>query len=233
MRNLVFFLTALSISSFLAPWTLAQDNKENKEFAKFACVSADKLYDRAESCEENALFSRSAENCYRTFVALRKKSNLVLDFHKQESQDRLISQGKEKMAEGKREIDFLLAVSQLGIAELTAYLDSLIYPEDWFEDEVTGGDLEKYLMRVKCFGEPHKRIQEINRQWNKDKSELEAAKTIIEQMMKQTGDYADSLQGNYAAPKVPTKNGPTKPQQGPKGKDYRGSDISGTEELKP
>ncbi len=227
-------ILSLGTVIFLGQGSLAIASEKKEEFAKFSCVSAEKIYNRAESCEDNSLFSRSAENCYQVFSNLRKKSRMILDFQKQGAQDQLISQGKEKMAEGKREIDFLLAVSQLGIAELSAYLDSLIYPEDWFEDEVTGGDLNKYLMRVKCFGNAHRRIQEIDQQWKKEKAELEAAKAVIEQMMAQSDVYVDSLQGGSLTPSSPTStNGSSVPQKGkPNGKNYRPSDISGTEEKK-
>lgn len=189
------------------------------------CESGARLGAAAENCAGNKIFMQAAEQCWQKLEELEKRVTKDLEsrigMKNAAPQNATFQNTKSTYNEGAAALEYMYDVTTLAIKEIDDYFDRVVYPEHSESDEET--------MSEGCYRDVVVPLDELADKFQEKQtdivSRIEAADRNAESM---TGKDTEIDTAGGAQTKVKT----TPSAKGPKGKDVRSSDISGTEDKK-
>ena len=200
------------------------------------CHAPEELEARVETCDENAYYAEAAVLCVESFKAKVDKAagrtGKALDKavgKMKSAQDQNFDTTGNNYQLSEAVLSQLIAEGEARLAEADAYLDEVVFPEDAGEG---GGDASEELKNTSCYQRNVDVIGLVKRDFGKKLAELKAARTAAASLRGVSDGREQNLDASLPSnADVPTTQ--AAPAGTPRtGKDYRPSDITGTEKLK-
>jgi hypothetical protein len=186
------------------------DSTENEYFAEAAVLCLMK-FEKALEVSKATVAAKSAVNAAKdSATQASKQNNAMLDYKlSKDSLDRLIAQAKQAQE------------------ETAEYFDSVVWPEDFDEPEITGPDLDAYLNSDPDYKDNRDLIANVLSDFYTYIAELEAARDGSEQLEAATSGNQSTMSslGTSSVSAKPTKAAAPAPTKKDK---QRQSDITGT-----
>jgi hypothetical protein len=198
------------------------------------CESVQKLEDRSTGCTDNqVVYVESAVECLEKFEAEAKIVSAALatqlSLGNGANQKSSVNDSKGNYTQAKQSLLNLIAKGAVALKEMQDYQESLDPPEDVENIEEMGISLDDFLAGIPCYDDNRKLLIEVKRDLQKRIAELEVAKEKSLQMesMLKEAKMESHNQLEAAETRVPANE-----KVKVKPKNYRPSDISGTEKIK-
>lgn len=196
-------------------------SKPPKQF----CQSGASLGASVENCAGNKAFMQAAESCWQKLQDLEKRVTKEMEgrvgMKNAAPQNATFQSSKSTYNEGAAALEYMYEVTTLAIKEIDDYFDRVVYPEHAESDEET--------MKESCYRDVVEPLDQLADKFQEKLvdivSKIEASEESATTL---TGKDAEIDTASGAQTQV--KSGPA--AKGPKGKNIRSSDISGTEDKK-
>lgn len=220
--------TTLTLVILIAtPTALANDSVYNQKPPKSYCVPVETVDSRIQSCKDNRLFFEAAKRCFDDFQKLRTKVTLQLQAKLSKAaqqQSENFQANETDLAEAAAAHAYLIKIGEQAVQELDDYFDFFEHPADAETDEE--------VLEEPCYIQPADRLNDLVNELEEQVEEMKAAKAAEMFLSKTSGARKSNLGSLNSTAPVKSEKTSSAPQKGPKGKDIRKSDISGTEEKK-
>jgi hypothetical protein len=225
MNNLLLIF-ALAVNSSPA---LASSKKAlyQQSIPQSYCMDPNQLLKRIKHCNDNVLLYQAAERCVKDFQSLRKKVALELKARMSaaaSSQDSNFQANQADTAEAAAAHSYLIKIGDKAVSELDDYFDFFEHPDDAENDEE--------ILAEPCFIKPADALDNLVNDLEEEVENMREAKATELILSTTSGARKANLDTLTDAPVSSGAAGKSAPSTGPKGKDQRKSDISGTEEKK-
>lgn len=190
------------------------------------CPSAKNIQSKSKGCEDNGSFTQAAKSCMGNIDAAAKKLGLdikALERTGAQSQRGDMKKAAEEYFQLTQKLDYIIGVTEVATIDVYNYAEHLYRPEDEAENEADD-------MKVPCFGDNVDALENIAKQLQQKQKQFEKVLDLTVSQLMQTQANIDKTEtmGTIAPVAVPDSKPATAPA-GPKGKNWNGSDISGTE----
>lgn len=196
-------------------------NKPPRQF----CESGARLGAAAKNCEGNKIFMQAAEQCWQKLEDLEKRVTKELEarigMKNAAPQNATFQNTKSTYNEGAEALEYMYAVTTLAMKELDDYFDRVVYPEHSESDEET--------MSEGCYRDVVVPLDELADKFQEKQVDIVSR---IESANESSGSMTGKDKEIDTAGGAQTKVKSAPSAQGPKGKNVRSSDISGTEDKK-
>jgi hypothetical protein len=191
------------------------------------CASAKNLQSKSKGCEDNGSFTQAAKKCMGDIDVAAKKLGLdikALERTGAQSQRGDMKKAAEEYFQLTRKLDYIIGLTEVATIDVYNYAEHIFRPEDEAEKEEDD-------MQVPCFGDNVEALENIAKQLQQKQKQFEKVLDLTVNQLMQTQANIDKTEtmGSLApvAPEEKAQPAPSAPV-GPKGKDWNGSDISGT-----
>lgn len=196
-------------------------NKPPRQF----CESGARLGAGVDGCAGNKIFLQAAEQCWQKLEDLEKRVTRELEtrigMKNTAPQNATFQSTKSTYNEGAAALEYMYEVTTLAINEIDDYFDRVVYPEHSESDEET--------MSEGCYRDVVVPLDELADKFQEKQTDIVSRiESAEEKAATMTGKDTEIDTASGAQTKL--KAGPA--AKGPKGKDTRSSDISGTEDKK-
>lgn len=201
------------------------------------CLTAEKLSPQVEDCSQNRVFANAAKQCQDRFTrAVSKASHSLPELFSKDprANQRLgLKSSRHDYAVASLRFAELFLVAEKSVQNLRPYLDSLVWPEDAGNEQVTGVGLDAYLLRVPCFRDSKRAVDTAIAGLEKQAEELRRAKAAADFFAKSAGGHQEGMSSLTSEQLAPAPApAPVRPGKIPSVPTIRReSDISGTEEV--
>lgn len=208
--------------------------------ASQVCASPDSLAAEANDCTDNIVFSEAAVECLEKLEgAIDAQSKAV-----SASMKNIGSQAKRSQAAkqtnskldyrlSKATLEKLIAMAKNAQRETSGFLDSVMWPEDFDNEEITGPDFEAFLESDSCYKENKDLITNVLKDFDDHIAELEKAKEasqVLEASTQGRETSMDSIVPNSMSAKPTRVVASPDPGSGKKKPKLRKPTITGVEE---
>lgn len=194
------------------------------------------------SCEENAHMVKALKNCMDRLdkaAKLRGLSNLAATNESaknaQAKQSGRLNEANQAQKITLTNINLMIDDVKRAMKDVDGYFDEIVLPEDaeMGEGEMWNGLNLTEMSNHDCYTETLFAADDAYTKLEEDLASLEKAKAALEQMEKVTSAREAGLDNGTSSLTAPPEDGRLGTSgAGPKGKNIRKSDISGTEDKK-
>lgn len=231
MKNLFF---PVILATALLP-SLAVAAPAKRAQTPFACAPLAGLNSRAQECDDNVVYAEAGVLCLRKLQDLVKEKQQAAKIAMRASNEAHLSGGKNSQAAGQagaasdynissEVLDQLIASAKQANSQVGGYLDHIYMPEDIYLVD-NGYDPDDILMENACYSENKEVLVMVESDINDIIKELEATKAASGKLQGQSsGNHSDHTSLTNSG--LVDTRGKTPAPSGPKGPDWRESDIS-------
>lgn len=224
----------LFASSLIAIFSL----QATAEAAYFQCKSREELDRATTECADNEAYAEAGVLCLEKLQALVKKTQAEASAAMNASnaahsggQENKFAGAESNYAIGVDALDRLIKAATEANAQVANYVKDIYAPEDFHLAEVPGFDRDEILLGEDCYRENRETLLWVEQDIDQILDDLKAARKEAASHGAVSGTGKKG-QGS-STPGVSLSNGGnTTTGAGPKGKQPRSSDISGTEKKK-
>jgi hypothetical protein len=197
------------------------------------CESVQKLEDRSTGCTDNqVVYVEAAVDCLEKFEAEAKivSSALAtqLSLGNGANQKGSVTDSKGNYAQAKQSLLNLIAQGAVALKEMQDYQESLDPPEDVESIEEMGISLEDFLAGIPCYDDNRKLLIEVRKDLQIKIAELETAR---QKALKMESALKDVKMESHNPIVEKDSRVPANEKIKVNPKNYRPSDISGTEKI--
>ncbi len=225
MRNLLVII-AITLTGSPA---LASSKKATyqQNVPQSYCMDPNLILKKIKHCNDNVMLFQAASRCVKDFQALRKKVTLELQARLSaaaSSQNTNFQANELDTAEAAAAHAYLIKIGDKAVSELDDYFDFFEHPDDAENDEE--------ILREPCFIQPADALDNLVNDLEEEVENMREAKATELMLSNISGARKTNLDSVKDGEVNKDAVGKSAPSTGPKGKDQRKSDISGTEEKK-
>lgn len=162
------------------------------------CDDAKAIQPKGKFCQDNEVFTRSAEKCLAKLKAktekegaLVKKLMAIKESGKNQNQDFKKAAFDHNVASKK--LSELIKLSKRVELELDSYFDRVYLPVDYDSNEVNGGKPDDYALSVPCYGDTVRAIDSIIDDVDEIRLDLTEAKKVADAFRKELSGSGKDL----------------------------------------
>jgi hypothetical protein len=156
------------------------------------CAPAAVIEPVSERCEDNDIFTKSAETCLKRLRGeVNREGEAVKRFFSKgpkDKQSQNFAESQVDHANASLRLARLIRLAKKTALEVDTYFDAVYYPIDYDVPSVNGGDPRGFVMGQPCYGDTVKSLDSIMQDIVRIARELRTAK-----------DTADSIHGRLQA----------------------------------
>ena len=198
-------MRAIAASLVIALWpALGQAEEFKRKVPKQFCAPAEAILSSIHSCEENDVFLEQGEAC---LSRLDEESKAVtgsvigaFSANSDQRQTGKMTSANQDFLASSAGFAYLIGTTELALAQLAEYKDSLQYPEDWWEEHANMGDVAGYIKGVDCYGTNLENLESLEQDFQRRLGELKKAKQVADSYALKTQDRRAKLDAGPAAP---------------------------------
>lgn len=209
-----------------------------------ACSTARDLDKQAESCDDNGLYADAGFDCLEKLESLIQTKAAAAKITLQLSNAAHVGDGKAKQASSflgsgadykiaMAALDSMIASAKKARGTVGSYLNNIFFPEEFDAPEELIGDNMEFVKNSRCYAEPKSLIEKTLETIDRHIADLERTKQAAASLGAQSGDRFGKVgEGDLERGAAVPADAPAIQGSKRKGKDFRPSDVTGTEKIK-
>ena len=210
----------------------------------FTCSTARDLSRNAASCDDNGQYADAGIDCLEKLEKLIATKAAAAKITLQLSNAAHVGGGNAKQATSflgsdadykiaMAALDDMIASAKKARRNVDSYLDNIFFPEEFDAPEELIGDNLEFIKGSRCYAEPKGLIEKTVETIDQHIADLQRAKQSAAQLGAQSSDRLGKVGEGDLVRGVETPSTQSAVFGAkPKGKEYRPSDVTGTEKLK-
>ncbi len=201
------------------------------------CDSPAVLNKKVKDCNDNEIFAGAAVECLEKFekavgvgkaavtkgMAAKAKASHASQSDKQKN-------SMLDYALSAASLDALIKLGEQAQTETAKYYDSVVWPEDFDEPQVTGPDLDAFLNSDPCYKDNRDLIANVLEDFDSQLNQLREARDAAKTLEKAAGGRKTSLDSVGAGAVSSGKKGKLPVAKGKKKSKKDASDVTGTQQ---
>lgn len=207
--------------------------------ATFQCKSREELDQSTAECADNEAYAEAGVLCLEKLKALVSKTQAEATAAMNASnaahtggQENKFAGAESNYGISVEALDRLIKAATEANAQVANYVSDIYAPEDFHLAEVPGFDRDEILLSEDCYKENRETLLWVEQDINQILDDLKAARKEAAAHGSVSGAGKKGQGSTAPGTKLSTGARGSAPMAGPKGKDPRASDISGTEKKK-